>query len=353
VVRLGLSLVAVALLGATLGGAAGAGANAQKPPPRRTVSVMTRNLYLGADLDPIVHATSISGAFQAVADAWAQVQTNDFPARARAIAGELARAKPDLVGVQELVLYRTQTPSDFLQTRAANVALDYRLELRKALKQRGLRYHFVGIDVNTDAELPSGNPPSMDIRLTVRNGLLVRNGIRVRHVNAANYQAQYPLFKGLEIAKRGWVSADVTLGGRTFRVVTTHLESFDRATAEAQARELLAGPAKTRLPVVVLGDLNSRPDGSTSQAYPILIAGGFRDAWSQVHPDAAGLTCCHGVDLRDATKGFTERIDYVLTRGGFTAVRGSVTGEAPGSRVAGLWPSDHGGLWMTLRLLKR
>jgi endonuclease/exonuclease/phosphatase family metal-dependent hydrolase len=352
-VRLGLWVVAVALLGTTLGGAAGAAANAKKPPPRRTVTVMTRNLYLGADLDPIVHATSIPGAFQAVADAWTEVQTNDFPARARAIAGELARAKPDVVGFQELVLYRTQTPSDFLQTRAKDVALDYALELRKAFKQRGLRYHFVGIDVNTDAELPSGNPPSMDIRLTVRNGLLVRNGIRVRHVRTRNYRAQYPLFKGLETAKRGWVSADVTLGGRTFRVVTTHLESFDRATAEAQARELLAGPAKTPLPVIVLGDLNSRPDGSTSQAYPILVAGGFRDAWAQAYPSAAGLTCCHGVDLHDATKGFTERIDYVLMRGGFTAVRGAVTGEAPASRVAGLWPSDHGGLWMTLRLTKR
>ena len=348
--RLGLWVVGIALAGATLAGAAGAAVDAKKPPPRRTVTVMTRNLYLGADLDPIVHATSIAGAFQAVADAWTQVQTNDFPARARAIAGELTQAKPDVVGFQELILYRTQTPSDFLQTRAKDVALDYRLELRKAFKQRGLRYHFVGIDVNTDAELPSGNPPSMDIRLTVRNGLLVRNGLRVRHLRTGNYQAQYPLFRGLEVAKRGWVSADVTLGGRTFRVITTHLESFDRATAEAQARELLAGPAKTRLPVIVLGDLNSRPDGSTSQAYPILVAGGFRDAWAQAYPSAAGLTCCHGVDLRDATKGFTERIDYVLTRGAFTAVRGAVTGAAPASRVAGLWPSDHGGLWMTLRL---
>lgn len=351
--RVGLWVVLVALVGSTLGGAAAAGRDAKKPPVRRTVTVMTRNLFLGADLDPIVHATTIPAAFQAVADGWTQVQTNDFPTRARAIATELARAKPDVVGFQELVLYRTQKPSDFLLTPAKDVALDYELELRKAFKQRGLRYHFVGVDVNTDAELPAGNPPSMDIRLTVRNGLLVRNGIRVRKVETRNFRAQYPLFKGLEIAKRGWVSADVTIGGRTFRVITTHLESFDRPTADAQARELLTGPAKTRLPVVVLGDLNSRPDGSTSQAYPILTAAGFRDAWAQRYPDAPGLTCCHGVDLRDATKGFSERIDYVLTRGGFTALRGAVTGAAPASRLAGLWPSDHGGLWMTLRLPRR
>jgi endonuclease/exonuclease/phosphatase family metal-dependent hydrolase len=350
--RVALFVVAVALLSAVLAGATGA-VGPNKPSPRRTVTAMTRNLYLGADLDPIIHATSITAAFQAVADAWAQVQTNEFATRARAITGELARAKPDFVGLQELVLYRTQTPSDFLQTRAKDVALDYELELRKALKQRGLRYRFAGVDMNTDAELPSGNPPAMDIRLTVRNGLLVRDGIRVRRVRTANFQAQYPLFRGLEIAKRGWVSADATVGGRTFRVITTHLESFDRATAEAQARELVAGPAQTRLPIILLGDLNSRPDGSTSQAYPILVAAGFRDAWAGAYPDAPGLTCCHGVDLRDSTKPLTERIDYVLTRGGFTAVRGAVTGAAPSSRIGGLWPSDHGGLWMTLRLPRR
>jgi endonuclease/exonuclease/phosphatase family metal-dependent hydrolase len=351
-VRVGRPLVAIALLAATLGGAA-ASAHPAKPPKRRTVTVMTRNLYLGADLDPIVKATSLPAALQAVAAGWAQVQANDFSVRARAIAAELARAKPDIVGFQELTLYRTQTPSDFLQTKATDVALDYELELRKAFKQRGLRYHFVGINVNTDAELPAGYPPTMDIRLTVRNGLLVRNGIRVRNVRTANYATTYPLFKGLETATRGWVSADVRIGGRLFRVITTHLESFDRATVEAQAKELLAGPATTRLPVVVLGDLNSRPDGSTSQAYPMLIAGGFRDAWSEAYPAAAGLTCCHADDLRDTTKPFSERIDYVLFRGGFKALRGAVTGEVPSTRVAGLWPSDHGGLWMTLRLPAR
>jgi endonuclease/exonuclease/phosphatase family metal-dependent hydrolase len=337
-------------LAAAVGIAVLASAASARPKPRTTITVMTRNLYLGANLDPIVHATSVPGAFKAVEDAWAQVQANDFRSRARGVATEIARARPDFVGFQELVLYRTQVPSDFLQTRAKNVAVDYELELRKAFKQRGLRYHFVGVDVNTDAELPAGNPPSMDIRLTVRNGLLVRNGIRVRNVRTGNFSALYPLFNGLEVARRGWVSADATVGGKKFRVITTHLESFDRATNEAQARELLQGPAKTRLPVVLLGDLNSRPDGSTTQSYPELVAAGFRDAWLQAFPQAPGLTCCHGDDLRLEAGPFTQRIDYVLARGGFRGLRGAVTGENASTRVAGLWPSDHGGLWVTLRL---
>ncbi len=348
-VRGACSLLFAAVLLACAGSAAGA-RPANRMPVRKTITVMTRNLYLGANLDPIVHATSSSGAFQAVQAAWAQVQANDFPTRAKGIAAEIARAKPDLVGFQELVLYRTQTPSDFLYTPAKTVALDYEAALKAALRARKLPYRFVGVDVNTDAEMPSGSPPTMDVRLTVRNGLLVRNGVRVRNVRTGNYTATWPIFGGLLTARRGWVSADATVDGKTFRVITTHLESFDRTVAEAQSKELLDGPANTRLPVVLLGDLNSRPDGSTSASYPNLIGGGFHDAWAQAFPNAVGLTCCHGDDLQELGGPFSERIDYVLTRGGFKGLRGAVTGENPSSRVGGLWPSDHGGLWMTLRL---
>jgi endonuclease/exonuclease/phosphatase family metal-dependent hydrolase len=326
--------------------AAGATPGLAKPRSApRTITVMTRNLYLGANLDPIVHATSEKAAFEAVEAGWAQVQTNDFTTRAKAIAAEIAHAKPDFVGFQELVLYGTKAVSDESYT----VALDYEAALNDALRARQLHYRFVGVDVNTVAALPSGSPPTMDIQLTVRNGLLVRNGIRLRNVRTANYHLIYPLIGG-QSAVRGWVSADATIGGKTFRVITTHLESFNRDVATEQAKELIAGPARTKLPVVLLGDLNSRPDGSTSLAYPTFIGARFRDAWAQRYPNAPGLTCCHGDDLRELGAPFTERIDYVLTRGGFKALRGAVTGENPSSRVGGLWPSDHGGLWMTLRL---
>ena len=66
------------------GGASGAPAKA--PPRQTTITVMTRNLYLGANLDPIVHATSPQEAFRAVAAGWAQVQANDFNTRANAVA---------------------------------------------------------------------------------------------------------------------------------------------------------------------------------------------------------------------------------------------------------------------------
>ena len=239
-------------------------------------------------------------------------------------------------------------------TPSTTVALDYAKELRKALAARKLRYRFLAIGNATDAELPSGDPPNMDIRLTIRDGLLVRidKKIKIRRVRTGLYSTTTPLFGGFVIAKRGWVLADATVGGRTFRVITTHLESFNDASQVAQGKELVApgGPARTSLPTVLLGDLNSRADGTGTPTHANLLAEGFQDAWPQAHPADIGLTCCHGEDLREVGGPFYSRIDYVLLRNGFRAVAAGIVGEAPGDRFAGLWPSDHAGVWARLRL---
>src|SRR4029453_7668106 len=173
-----------------------------------TVRVMTRNLYLGANLDAIVRAKSAPEAFAAVKSAWADVQANNFPTRARAIAREIATVKPDFVGFQEASLYRTQTPADFTVTPATTVVLDYVRELQRTLAARKLKYRFVGVGGWTDAELPGGNPPELDIRLTVRDALLVRVDpkLKVRRVRKTQYVTTTPLFGGFVIAKRGYVS---------------------------------------------------------------------------------------------------------------------------------------------------
>jgi endonuclease/exonuclease/phosphatase family metal-dependent hydrolase len=317
-----------------------------------TVRVMTRNLYLGANLDKIVQAKSAPEAFKAVEEGWADVQANNFPVRARAIAREIATAKPDFVGFQEVSLYRTQTPADFTVTRATAVALDYVRELNKALAARKLRYRFAGISSATDAELPAGDPPALDIRLNIRDALLVRvdKKIKVKRVRSGLYATTTPLFGGFVIAKRGWVMADVTISGRTFRVIDTHLESFNDASQVAQGQELAAGPARTSLPTILLGDLNSRADGTGTPTYANLLATRFRDAWPQAHPNDIGLTCCHGDDLRELEGPFYSRVDYVLLKNGFRATAAGILGEDSQDRVSGLWPSDHAGVWARLRL---
>ncbi len=319
-----------------------------------TIRVMTQNLYLGTNLDAIVQAKSTHEAFSAVEQGWANVEANDFPTRARAIAKEIAGARPDFVGFQELSLYRTQTPPDFTVTPATMVALDYAKELRKALAARKLHYRFLAIGNETDAELPSGDPPNMDIRLTIRDGLLVRvdKKIKIRRVRTGLYSTTTSLFGGFVTAKRGWVLADATVGGGTLPVVTRHLESFNDTSQLAQGKELVApgGPATTTLPTILLGDLNSRADGTGTPTHANLLADGFKDAWLEAHPGDIGLTCCHGEDLREVGGPFYSRIDYVLMRNGFRAVAAGIVGEEPGDRLNGLWPSDHAGVWARLRL---
>ncbi len=286
---------------------AGVDASARDAKTPLTVKVMTRNLYLGANLDAIVQAKSAAQAFAAVEADWAQVQANDFPTRAKAIAREIATTKPDFVGFQEAVLYRTQTPADFTVTPATRVALDYVKELKKALSARKLKYRFLGVGSWTDAELPSGDPPKMDIRLNVRDALLVRTDrkIKILRVARGQYATTTPLFGGFVVAT---------------------------------------------VPTVLLGDLNSRADGSGTPTRANLLAAGFHDAWPEARPHDIGLTCCHGDDLREVGGPLYSRIDYVLTRNGFRAVAAGIVGEEQRDRISGLWPSDHAGVWARLRL---
>jgi hypothetical protein len=70
--------------------------------PARKITVMTRNLYLGADLAPMITAQT-KEAFEAAAQkALTQIAASNFPERAVALAKEIAERKPHLVGLREV-----------------------------------------------------------------------------------------------------------------------------------------------------------------------------------------------------------------------------------------------------------
>src|SRR4029079_15499640 len=75
------------------------------------VEVMTRNLYLGADLTPAIAATTPEALSAANGQILREVVHNDFPTRAKGLAQEILTEKPDLVGLQEVALWRTAPPS--------------------------------------------------------------------------------------------------------------------------------------------------------------------------------------------------------------------------------------------------
>ena len=117
----------------------------------KQVDVMTRNLYLGADLSPAIAATTPEALAAANGQILREVVHNDFPTRAKGLAQEILTEKPDLVGLQEVALWRT-TP---LSAAATPIAYDYLPELLAELNENGKRYEVVVVQEEFDLEAPA------------------------------------------------------------------------------------------------------------------------------------------------------------------------------------------------------
>jgi len=70
------------------------------------VTVMTRNMYFGADLTPAIAATTVPALILAATHIFAVVNASDVPSRVDGMAAEIAKARPDLVGLQEVAIWR-------------------------------------------------------------------------------------------------------------------------------------------------------------------------------------------------------------------------------------------------------
>ncbi|CAN5663286.1 hypothetical protein BH20ACT12_BH20ACT12_12370 [soil metagenome] len=334
------------------------------------ITVMTRNLYLGADLTQAIGAM-ISGDHFAIIDAatatWASVVATNVPERAEVLADEIAHSQPQLIGLQEVSLYRTGSPDTFSDnpTPARRIKLDYLEILLQELHERGLHYAPVAVTKNFDVENPGYTAPGVlqDIRLTDRDVILARTDLpssklKLSNVQKANFHTNAALPIGTTgqfvTIWRGWGSVDVKVHDKTFRFINTHLEPEStnpavNAIQVAQGNEILQGPAKTNLPVILVGDFNSKADGTGTLTYSNLTGAGFTDAWSVTHPGELGNTFGNAPDLLNTTVNLTERIDLVLFRGSLSAVDADVVGDELDDRTpSGLWPSDHAGLMATL-----
>jgi len=355
----------------------------------RTVSVMTRNIYLGGNINrPIRAAVDRTGREGILALGHANhelrevVTRTDFATRSRLLAAEIAAARPDLIGLQEVGLWR-RGPMQLDRVGrpdATQVDLDFLDMLLADLANSGARYEVVHVQQLSDVEAPAftGDPyagtagSAADVRLTDRDVILVRSeaGLRIEASGGGAYQQRFQVELGDTIFPfvRGYAWADVALGSARIRFVNTHLESQSAQLARAQAEELLNGPAgDMSLPTVIACDCNSNPASLAARssvpigsgaAYRLITDGhGYTDLWLQQQGrDGPGNTAWLSELVNDETADFERRIDLVLARsappGQIVANRAEVTGDELGDRdpVSKLWPSDHAGVVVELRV---
>jgi endonuclease/exonuclease/phosphatase family metal-dependent hydrolase len=323
---------------------------------QQDLKLMTRNVYLGADLIPLAGATDQNAFEQAAAQRFQTVEANDFPARAKALAAEIRKNKPDVIGVQEATIWRRGADGvkDGPATPATQVIYDSSKELLKALRAAGTPYREAVGRTWFDFEAPTAL--GYDVRVTQRDVILVRNTskVKLRDTFRGGFQQHFdpPTVVGVARQLRGWVGVDGTLAKRKFRFVSTHLEAYSPAIADQQMQELLksGGPlgSKKRRSIVV-GDFNSAPGANANDrganrddsAYYSAIDRGFRNNLP------TRSTCCFAEDLHATAKPLETWIDHVLVRPKLKLLKSGIVGTR---QVGGLYPSDHAGITATLRL---
>jgi len=334
-----------------------------------TLKTMTVNLYIGTGTESITaldptDPNYLMNLVTAVTGTYYELLASQPPVRLQAVADQIAARKPDIVAVEEATLLRLQSPGDLVAggtTPATDVVLDYLQILVDSLNARGAHYAVVSVGYEWDIEMPMFNLETGgidDVRQTDREAILVRTDLPSGQLTTWNPQhgnfANLLEIPGLGISlTRGWCSVDVSTRGDTLRYICAHLEEETAPWIQVlQAKELIAGPAKTWLPVVLVGDFNSDPlhrdrPWIDPTAYPRILMAGFLDTWAVLHPfrPAGGLTWGHDEFLADPTLPFDRRIDFVFFRGpGILPLKAEPIDLVLGRTEPPLWASDHAAL---------
>jgi endonuclease/exonuclease/phosphatase family metal-dependent hydrolase len=369
------------------------------------LTVMSRNLYLGADLSPALNSTDVNGAVDAAFQIEQQVHRTKFPSvRAALLAKEILKQKPDVVGLQEAAWWRTG-PYDLgavtsgpkaTQTdpEGGDFLTDLLTQLNKSSKKgkkgsagaakkkaSSTQYRIAVVKPEFDFELPVNQGtggltvcPAQchNERLTMRDAILVRKGVKTSSATSGTFNTLLRVKVGgvLNVdVTRGWAATDVKLNGRKVHVVDSHFEAFDSAASntgsdgqtypkggirEAQAKQLIGpgGPAISKLPTLLIGDFNSdspvhgdQVDPGDALAYRALLAGG----WSERAFTPPPFGCCIAdANLSDPSNaGVTHRVDHIMSNNKKIKFQ---KGGLTTTYANGLWSSDHYGVWSRLQI---
>ena len=355
------------------------------------VKVMTRNLFLGADLSPAINANGIGEFLEANGGILREVDLTDFPRRSRLLADEIKTKKPDLVGLQEVALWRSAPPCVTPALSGEPSATEVEYDFLKLLKDKLKDYKVAVVQKEFDFEAPADKNETPDDttatgdcnpfnviadaevngRLTMRDVILVRKDSKVKVKNPTGGNFDNLLVVRVANAvdvpvTRGWTAVDaVAKKGRgknkvkkKFRFINTHFEAFDDETEIPSIRSLqaqeIAGIALDpayggERPVILLGDFNSdvrtKVQPGDAQAYQALLDAGFTER--STHDP---LSCCVSDLFTSPPSEFDHQVDHVMTDASKKKIKllnSSVVGR---KQVDGIYPSDHAGVFSKLRL---
>jgi hypothetical protein len=362
------------------------------PPGKPSLTVMTRNLYIGGDILKVAGATDPADFLVKAREFLMTVAATNFPERAEALAAEIADKKPDVVGMQEVyqLEYYGQDPA--WQNGVAPF-VNYLDVLLAALDRHGAPYRAVAIVEEADILAPADLTEPYEgvdsfVRVLDRDVILVREGVDAwpvplgslydgcrQSLDGCNYNTVLtaPLPVGSVDFERGFVAAQVIKGGQLYFVFNTHLEvrtpapnnpysAFYQAAQAYELKSLLdQWPVEGKL--VVTGDFNSSPEDAPLPVPddlqqlglpPVIIPPymqftsgptAFYDAWTLRPGKPPGLSCCQDEDLLNPWSVLYERIDLVFSRETPADVKANPVGNSPEDKTpSGLWPSDHAGV---------
>ncbi len=376
------------------------------------LTVASRNLYLGADVGVALELIpDLSAAAQFMWDQVSATDfSKRAPMLAREIIDSSADVvglqeatnwycKKNLFSKKVVVYNFTE---EFL-TATKELGSEYVLAERDGISALNIGYSIPAIPYLTMVRDPKTFQPifgsdSAACGFEIGDALVIKKSLADKVIKVGNteYETSYSIVPKIMTIYRGYTWADLDFNGKKVRLVTTHLESLwdsDKVpNATKQAQQLVSDLADTKMPLIVIGDFNSdprdpransasnpggQPEASATcpaqvinptidtaidscNAYWVMRRAGFND----VGPDALnsahftwGMSALlNGPDLKRKKAalamgnkyGFTDRLDYIFTRGGATALSSEIIGNIP--LPSGAYATDHAGIVATIAI---
>jgi len=330
------------------------------------IRVMTRNVYLGAEIQSIASSDTIEEFLAGAQKALEQAAANNFTERAEALAEEIVEKNPHLVGLQEVYNFTINGSNGPLPFH------DYLEDLTAALEAQGAEYRVAAVVKNLDITIPMSE--DLSVGVIDRDVILARSDVNTEVVDLSvtgfcresldgcnyNVVASAVTPVGPINTERGVVAVDAVVENFPVRFFNTHLENrnvdptnpLSPFIQAAQAFELigfLSLPTTLNAPVIVAGDINSSPEhwpiGEIIPPYMQLEMAGYVDTWTLRPGKPPGFTCCQAENLLNPESNLYERVDVIFSSEPPINTKANVIGNDEAYKTpSGLWPSDHAGV---------